>query len=362
MISIIIPVYNAERTIQTCVDSILALSFDDYELILVDDGSKDTSPVICDLCAENDSRIIVIHTHNAGAAAARNRGLDIARGEYILFCDADDCYNSHELDKFLSTALASTDPLSLFSFNYFNMWPSGVEPATHYPQNNVLLSSDSNKVDFLSSRTAHDVLGYSLWNKLYSRQVMDQYQIRMFERDQIGNRNDWAEDLMFNLQYYTALHSIYATGNDVYLIRKHVPIESEQESTLVGYVNHMLTLFAELSTTPVFNCHDLFREQFWQIVIWHMRRYLYAELGSCGIVQLRKQCMADRHNGLLLACISSALHNWSSFGCRWNDYDSRDYRNILEYIKDGNRILFKLKSYWLWKIYPKIPRLLGDKQ
>lgn len=89
-ISVIVPVYNGAEFLRPCVDSILAQSFCDLEIILVDDGSTDESPEICDWYASQDKRVICIHQANAGAAAARNCGLKAAAGEYIAFVDSDD--------------------------------------------------------------------------------------------------------------------------------------------------------------------------------------------------------------------------------------------------------------------------------
>ena len=92
-ISIIVPVYNVEKYLTRCIDSILNQTFTDFELILVDDGSTDKSGVICDKYSKIDSRIKVIHSKNEGAAQARNYGLDIAKGKFIGFVDSDDYIN-----------------------------------------------------------------------------------------------------------------------------------------------------------------------------------------------------------------------------------------------------------------------------
>lgn len=89
-ISIIVPVYNAEKYLRRCIDSIISQSLTNFELILVDDGSSDHSPQICDEYASRDNRIKLIHKKNAGVSAARNDGLDIAQGEFITFVDSDD--------------------------------------------------------------------------------------------------------------------------------------------------------------------------------------------------------------------------------------------------------------------------------
>ena len=90
LISVIVPVYNVEKFLVKCVDSILAQTYTNLEIIIVDDGSPDNCPAICDELAKKDSRIKVIHKENGGASSARNAGLDIAKGEYIGFVDGDD--------------------------------------------------------------------------------------------------------------------------------------------------------------------------------------------------------------------------------------------------------------------------------
>ena len=90
-ISIIVPVYNMEKYLERCVDSILCQTYTNLEIILVNDGSSDSSPSICDKYAEADSRVRVIHKTNGGLSSARNAGLDVASGEYIGFVDSDDC-------------------------------------------------------------------------------------------------------------------------------------------------------------------------------------------------------------------------------------------------------------------------------
>lgn len=90
LISVIVPVYNVEEFLPTCVDSLLAQTYEDLEIILVDDGSKDASGNICEAYAKKDPRVRVIHKENGGLSSARNAGIDIARGEYLSFVDSDD--------------------------------------------------------------------------------------------------------------------------------------------------------------------------------------------------------------------------------------------------------------------------------
>ncbi|MBQ7815737.1 MAG: glycosyltransferase, partial [Oscillospiraceae bacterium] len=90
MISVIVPVYNTEKFLDKCIESISKQTFDDFEIILVDDGSTDKSGQICDTWAHKDNRVKVIHKQNAGVSAARNNGIAAAKGEYIAFVDSDD--------------------------------------------------------------------------------------------------------------------------------------------------------------------------------------------------------------------------------------------------------------------------------
>src|SRR5690606_22590995 len=89
-VSVIIPVYNTENYLRECLDSILAQTFTDFEVLLINDGSTDSSGKICDEYAEKDSRIKVFHKENGGVSSARNLGLDNAKGEWICFVDSDD--------------------------------------------------------------------------------------------------------------------------------------------------------------------------------------------------------------------------------------------------------------------------------
>ena len=103
-LSVIVPVYKVEKYLSKCIDSILAQTFTDFELILIDDGSPDRCGEICDEYAAKDSRIIVIHQQNKGVSAARNAGLEIAKGKYIGFVDSDDWIEPEMYQILIATA------------------------------------------------------------------------------------------------------------------------------------------------------------------------------------------------------------------------------------------------------------------
>lgn len=128
-LSVIVPVFNAERYLTECVDSILEQEFSDYELILVDDGSSDRSAEICDEYAKRDSRVKVIHQQNRGVAAARNRGLDEASGKYIAFVDSDDYIEKSMYQSMMTVAY--NQKCDFVMCDCVKEYPDKIVPYTH---------------------------------------------------------------------------------------------------------------------------------------------------------------------------------------------------------------------------------------
>ena len=126
LVSIIIPVYNAEKRLVKCIDSILTQSYIHFELLLINDGSKDSSGTICDAYAQKDNRVKVFHKENGGASSARNIGIERATGEYIVFVDSDDYVEKDYLSAFF------VDPLNEDKFTFVvqslkNLYDDGIE-------------------------------------------------------------------------------------------------------------------------------------------------------------------------------------------------------------------------------------------
>lgn len=165
-VSIIVPVYKAEAYLHRCVDSILAQTFTDFELLLIDDGSPDRSGEICDEYAQKDSRIRVIHKENGGVSSARQRGLDEAVGEYTIHADPDDWVEPNMLEELYKKA--KQDDADIVICDYFNnigtkqticrQCPSSLEPKQ------VLIE-------------LFQQLHGSCWNKLARRVCYKQYGI-----------------------------------------------------------------------------------------------------------------------------------------------------------------------------------------
>ena len=167
LLSIIVPVYKVENYLPKCIDSILAQTFTDFELILVDDGSPDDCPALCDATAEKDARVRVIHQKNGGLSAARNAGLDAARGAWIGFVDSDD-YIAPEMYEVLYKAVQSTGAdLALCDYAEVD------EAGTPCPQMHVSLSGGELTGQELLKR-ASGLMVQLAWNKLYRRAIFTQ--------------------------------------------------------------------------------------------------------------------------------------------------------------------------------------------
>ena len=115
-VSIVIPVYNRKNFLTVCIKSLLAQSFEDFEICLVDDGSTDGTGLLCDELAEKDTRIRVLHVQNGGATYARQKGVELATGEWVLFVDSDDTMPADALQRLFQAASEDTDIVGSVDF------------------------------------------------------------------------------------------------------------------------------------------------------------------------------------------------------------------------------------------------------
>ena len=167
IVSIIIPVFKAEKYINKCVDSITRQTFSDYEIILIDDGSTDRCPQICDEYAAGDNRIKVIHTENKGASAARNVGIEAAEGKYILFVDADDEIDSQMLDNLYNVAVKYDADMVICNSKrvYDDIEP---EESTREFDGHII---EGNSETMLEMMFYDEIFRWEPWGKLYKREL-----------------------------------------------------------------------------------------------------------------------------------------------------------------------------------------------
>jgi len=204
-VSIIIPVYNAEKSIGRCIDSILTQEFEDFELILINDGSKDSSGEILDEYAAKDARVRVIHKPNSGVSATRNLGLKEAKGKYIQFLDADD-WMTTDSTKILYRAMEE-DACDMVVAGFYRVVGELVARKSSIETDRILTLQEYSEL--MMDNPADYYYGV-LWNKLYRADLIRQYNIHMDES------LSFCEDFVFNLDYLVHTEKIRALNVPVY--------------------------------------------------------------------------------------------------------------------------------------------------
>ncbi len=204
LVTIIIPVYNVEKYLNKCIESILDQSYKNLEIILVDDGSTDNSGKILDEYAKKDSRIAVIHKKNGGVSSARNVGLDNASGDYICFCDADDYLMNDYVEYLLNMALTNNVDISLTKNMFSNFDNKQVEK--------------DNIEQYTGERTAIDILSYNIpigvYCKMFRKEFLDKNNIRFMPEIFIG------EGFNFNVDSFQRASKVAIGYRKVYYYRR----------------------------------------------------------------------------------------------------------------------------------------------
>lgn len=185
--SIILPIYKVEKYLRPCVDSVLSQTFQDFEIILVDDGSPDSCPQICDEYAANDARVRVIHQQNGGLAAARNAGLDIAQGEYICYVDSDDyLIDNNVLQKIADASESHPD---IIHYKFVEWFESDGHIADCYFDYKIPTDGRT-PAEMYSDLVDKDAYYNSAWSKVIRRQLLQENSIR-FHEGIVGEDNEW---------------------------------------------------------------------------------------------------------------------------------------------------------------------------
>lgn len=168
--SIIIPVYNAEKYIIRCLESVLHQTYENFEVLLIDDGSTDNSGKICDIYSQKDSRIYTYHQSNMGQSSARNKALMKAQGKYIVFIDADDYIADTLLEKTIPKM--EKDDIDILIFQHNEITVNGVVPfANEFEKRNVNINMLSIKE--IRKLVLMDEISNLMWNKIYKRSVWE---------------------------------------------------------------------------------------------------------------------------------------------------------------------------------------------
>ena len=215
-VSIIIPVYNVEKYIDRCMKSVLEQSLSDIEIILINDGSTDNCPTICDNYAKKDSRIKVIHKENQGLGFARNSGLDIATGKYIAFLDSDDYVDTNTYKRVYEELERAQAQMCIFS--YIDKKDSGEEIKQIIPIGNTTLTKkDIVSVGLLGMIGSEPeyfndtYIGMSVWKCVYSREVIEEHKIRFKSEKEFIS-----EDIIFQMLIMPYINRIITLEDTLY--------------------------------------------------------------------------------------------------------------------------------------------------
>ena len=232
MVSIIVPIYNAEQYLRRCVDSILNQEYTDFELLLVNDGSTDASGDICEEYGDQDPRVIVIQKENTGVSDSRNRALDRARVKYLQFLDSDDWITPDATRLFVRAAEEYGCDMVISDF--YRVVGERLSTKGDIEEEGVLTREEfaahmmENPADFYYG---------VLWNKLYRRDIVEEHNLRM------DTDINWCEDFMFNLEYIRYAKVFYALHAPVYYYVKRKGSLASQGINISKTVKMKLNVF-----------------------------------------------------------------------------------------------------------------------
>lgn len=229
-VSVIIPCYGVEKYLDRCMESVMNQTLHDIEIILVDDGSPDKVPEMCDEYARRDPRIKVIHKANAGLGYARNSGLDIATGEYVAFVDSDDYIDLRMYDALYTMACTADYDAVFCGFNIENS-ANGWQKSTEIQGLRVWQQNDINEfmLDMVASHhscSTERQYYMSVWHSIYRRAIIQKHSIRF-----LSEREIVSEDIPFQIDFLTKSNSIaYLPANYYYYCANDTSLSSTYKS------------------------------------------------------------------------------------------------------------------------------------
>lgn len=288
--SIIVPVYNAEATLRRCVDSILSQTYTDFELILVNDGSTDNSQSILDAYVEKDRRMRSIRKSNGGVSSARNVGLDIAKGEWVLFVDADDEVKSGwilEFDK-----LDSSADLGIQGINFIGQNKTVRHIGNGYGNRNFIKTA-------VSLMLANGILGYN-WSKKFRREIIERNRLRY------DTNLRFREDDVFTLKYCEYANSWASTSKSEYIY--YMPTANKQYGTSPTKCTEQI----HSSLNKIFNGQipdDIKKSQIWSVKGAAIDRLLAGEKLTHELITIYKDIVIPYSVGIKAKILNNIIIN-----------------------------------------------------
>ncbi len=271
MVSVIVPVYNVEPFLEKCIGSVLAQTMPDFELILVDDGSTDSSGKICDEYLLKDSRIKVIHKPNGGLSSARNAGLDIAQGKYIYFLDSDDYINPVLLEKTIS--VMEEKQCDWLGFGMIKENPKGeqIEKIGFKPKE-LKIASEKERMQFLLQYFLNYRMGWEAWNHVFRKDIITEHNLRF-----VSEREIFSEDLLFSFMYWLYAESCIILPEMYYhYIQRTDSLMGQSKSINILPKIHKLCVEAynAVSASGLQTVKDNFEIIYFHLLEWQTRPYI----------------------------------------------------------------------------------------
>lgn len=260
LVSVIVPVYNAEKTISRCISSILNQTWRDFELLLLDDGSADASGSICDEYAGKDGRVRVFHKENTGVSDTRNQGIAAAEGQYLQFLDSDDWIAPDAMKLFVRAA--EEHQCGMVIADFYRVIGERVSQKGDIEQEGLL-----DRPGYAASmmRRPADFYYGVLWNKFYRRSVIEQHQLKM------DSSMSWCEDFIFNLEYVRHICSVYVLKVPVYYYVKTKGSLVSQGVSMKKTIQMKRTVFAHYNDF----CKDVFGDADYEKKRGQVYRFLF---------------------------------------------------------------------------------------
>lgn len=224
LISIIVPVYKVEKYIHKCIESILNQTYDKLEIILIDDGSPDSCPKICDDYALRDNRIKVIHQKNQGLSSARNKGIELAKGEYIGFVDSDDYIEPSMFQDLYNTIVENNADISICNFYVIN------NKSKEKTVKNGLKNKQYNKIEALKEILLDNEIQSYAWNKLYKRELFENVKYP------VGKKYEDIGTTFYLFEKSNRIQYIGKPGYN-YLNREDSIVFNYNEQTIIDYID-----------------------------------------------------------------------------------------------------------------------------
>ncbi len=271
MVSVIVPVYNVENYLHKCVQSILSQTFSDFEVILVDDGSRDQSGEICDFWARKDPRIRVIHKINEGLASARNAGMDISRGKYLCFIDSDDYVATELLEKTVS--VMEEKNCDWCAWGMVKETESGelLERICHKSRE-LAIGPDGARMEFLLKYLLNYRMGWEAWSHLYRGSILREHGIRF-----VSERKVMAEDLLFSFHYWLYAGSCVVLEDCLYhyIQRTDSLMSGNRKRNVLPYINMLIEeAQSAVHAAGLTEIAKDFGILAWHLLEWHCRPYI----------------------------------------------------------------------------------------